>query len=216
MTHQPQQQSTDRLDRPRIELCVFDMAGATVDAADLQTWMGADKVQAITELMRLGGQEPDRQRVSAAFDEFRRFLTESYRQDPPRPLDGVEQTFVALREHGIRIALTTGFDERIALPLIQALGWDRGTVDAVVTTDDVAAGRPAPYMIHRAMEKTGVLDVRAVLAAGDTAVDVQAGHHAGGLSIGVLTGGADRATLEREPADAVLAGIREIPAWLRL
>ena len=124
MTHQPQQQSTDHLDRPSIELCVFDMAGttiddggevyqalrhaveqtgATVDAADLQTWMGADKVQAITELMRLGGQEPGRQRVAAAFDEFRSFLTESYRQDPPRPLDGVEQTFATLREHGIRI-----------------------------------------------------------------------------------------------------------------
>ncbi|EGD56172.1 hypothetical protein SCNU_04926 [Gordonia neofelifaecis NRRL B-59395] len=36
------------------------------------------------------------------------------------------------------------------------------TFDAVITTDDVPAGRPAPYMIFRAMERCGVASVRGV------------------------------------------------------
>jgi phosphoglycolate phosphatase len=222
-------------DTPRIALCVFDMAGTTVDdggqvyealraaveetgasvvPADLQRWMGTDKVTAIAELMSLGGQEPEQGRVERAFERFIELLRDSYAARPPRPLEGVPEALAALREHGVKVALTTGFNDEVAQPLLASLGWDASVVDAVVTTDDVEAGRPAPYMIHRAMERTGVLDVRSVLAAGDTAVDVQAGRNAGVVAVGVLSGGADRATLEREDHDAILEGVREVPAYL--
>lgn len=218
-------------------LCVFDMAGTTINdggrvydalreaveetgasvaEADLQTWMGTDKVQAITELMRLGGQEPAEDRAERAFDRFREILAASYESHPPRAIDGAERTFRLLHDHGIRVALTTGFDDQVATPLIRSLGWDDGRIDAVVTTDDVAAGRPAPYMIHRAMERTGVHDVATVLAAGDTEVDVQAARNAGAISVGVLTGGADRERLQAQPHDHILDGVGDIPALLGL
>ncbi|WP_275003379.1 hypothetical protein [Promicromonospora iranensis] len=38
--------------------------------------------------------------------------------------------------------------------LLERLGWQDGVIDAVVCTDDVPAGRPAPYLVHRAMERT--------------------------------------------------------------
>src|SRR6266508_880339 len=71
-----------------------------------------------------------------------------------------------------------GFARDIAEPLLKRLGWTVGpasdnTVDAVVCADDVAAGRPAPYMIFRAMEEAGVLDVARVAVAGVTAVTTQ-------------------------------------------
>ncbi|AIY02317.1 hypothetical protein ART_2718 [Arthrobacter sp. PAMC 25486] len=80
-----------------IELAVFDLAGTTIDdhgivyialrdaveetgapvaAADLQEWMGADKVSAITALTELGGQQPDADRVAAALVRFREILAE--------------------------------------------------------------------------------------------------------------------------------------------
>lgn len=220
-----------------IELAVFDMAGTTVDdhglvyvalqeaveetgapvaPADLQEWMGADKVSAITALMTRGGQEPTAERVSAAFGRFREILAQRYAATPPVALPGVADAIAVLRGRGIKVALTTGFDDDVAYPLLDSLGWRIGagadtTVDAVVTTSDVTAGRPAPFMIHRAMEKTGVHNVRHVLAAGDTAVDVQAGHNAGGISVGVLTGKLSREQLAAHPHDYILASIRDVP-----
>lgn len=220
-----------------IELAVFDMAGTTVDdhgivyialqdaveetgtavaTADLQEWMGADKVSAITALMKLGGQKPEEERVAAAFARFREILAERYAANPPVALPGVATAIATLRERGIKVALTTGFDDEVAYPLLELLGWAVGagtdtTIDAVVTTSDVVAGRPAPYMIHRAMEKTGVLDVRKVLAAGDTVVDVQAGRNAGAISVGVLTGKLNREQLAAHSHDYVLAGVVDVP-----
>ncbi|MGX9295879.1 phosphonatase-like hydrolase [Tsukamurella paurometabola] len=223
-----------------IDLVALDMAGTTIDdggavyealrgavedggaavaQADLQVWMGTDKVEAITNLLRLGGVEPTPERVDAGFARFRERLQEAYASTPPTAIDGVPAALAGLRGRGIKVALTTGFDDAVALPLLAALGWKIGdgadaTVDAVVTTSDVAAGRPAPYMIHRAMERTGVRDVRRVLAAGDTAVDVQAANNAGAVSVGVLTGKADPQMLADAGADHVLGGVVDIPALL--
>jgi len=103
------------------------------------------------------------------------------------------------------------------------LGWTVGeTVDAVVTSDTVAASRPVPYLIFHAMEARGVTDVRRVLAAGDTPNDLAAGTNAGaGFVIGVTTGSFTRSQLETEPhtphprqrgrsADAIVMELRVV------
>ncbi len=218
-----------------IELAAFDIAGTTVDDggavydalrrsveelgatvsdADLSHWMGTDKVTAIDNLARLGGVTIGRDEVLGAFARFQEVLSESYRTHPPRAIPGVEELIARLRGAGVKVALTTGFDRAVVTPLLASLGWTVGgdgmALDAVVTTDDVPAGRPAPYMIFRAMEATGVVDVRAVLAAGDTAVDVQAANHAGAISVGVLTGQTPAETLESNHADHVLDSVVDV------
>jgi phosphonatase-like hydrolase len=192
-------------------------AGATVASDDLQTWMGTDKVEAITNLLRLGGVEPSDDLVAKSFDAFRAHLRQAYTDEPPVALPSVVDTIAGLRSQGIKVALTTGFSDDVVEPLLASLGWTAGdgpehTVDAVVTTSDVPAGRPAPYMIFRAMEACGVRDVRSVLVAGDTVVDIQSGRNAGAVAVGVLTGNADRATLEAEDHDYVLDSVADIPA----
>jgi phosphonatase-like hydrolase len=196
-----------------------EQAGATVAADDLQTWMGTDKIEAITNLLRLGGVEPSDDLVAKGFDAFRAYLRQAYTDEPPVALPGVVSTLAELRSRGVKVALTTGFSDDVAEPLLASLGWTAGegpghTVDAVITTSDVAAGRPAPYMIFRAMEACGVRDVRSVLVAGDTVVDVQAGRNAGAVAVGVLTGKVDRATLEAEDHDYVLDSVADIPGVL--
>ncbi|MGW2082787.1 phosphonatase-like hydrolase [Streptomyces sp. NPDC001939] len=219
-----------------IELAVFDMAGTTieehgavyealrhavestgvtVDAQDLQTWMGTDKREAIDALVRLGGGTPDAELVERQYAVFRTFLKERYEVVPPQPIAQADKALAELRARGIKVALTTGFSADVALPLLASLGWstgEGGNLDAVVTADEVVRGRPAPYMIHRAMEKTGVVDVRKVLVAGDTAVDLQAGHHAGAaIVVGVLTGQLPRTELELNPHTYVLDSVAEVP-----
>ncbi len=220
-----------------IELAVLDMAGTTIDEAgavyqalraaverngvqvadaDLQTWMGTDKREAIDALVRIGGGTPTPELVEDSYAVFAELLRVAYRTTPPQPLPGVEQALAELRARGIKVALSTGFSDDVAGPLLASIGWSTGpdgNLDAVVTSDEVGAGRPAPYMIHRAMEKAGVLDVRKVLVAGDTAVDLQAGTNAGaGVVVGVLTGKVGRTYLEAHPHSYVLESAAELPS----
>ena len=201
-------------------------AGVTTTDQAVQEWMGADKVEALTALIERGGGSASSETVSTAFARFKDLLAEAYAANPPEPLDGVEDAFRELRGRGIKVALTTGFSRDVAAPLLAGLGWTvagaaghagpgRGIVlDAVVCADEVAAGRPAPYMIHRAMELTGVQDVAEVLAAGDTVNDLLAATRAGVVAVGVLTGKLDRTALEQHPHSHILDGVRDIPALL--
>lgn len=218
-----------------IDLVALDMAGTTIDdhgsvylalrravqetgapvaREDLQHWMGTDKVEAIGALMRLGRIPAEAPAVQAAFGRFRQLLEQFYLDTPPVALPGVEDALATLRDRGVKIALTTGFDDAVAGPLLASLGWKVGAgelLDAVVTTSHVRSGRPAPYLIHHAMELTGIDDVRRVLAAGDTIVDLQAACNAGVIAVGVTTGALNRAELEQHPHDYVLDGVVQIP-----
>jgi phosphoglycolate phosphatase-like HAD superfamily hydrolase len=83
-------------------------------------------------------------------------LGEAYRRTPPVPIPGVPEMFRTLRRAGVKIALQTGYAAPVANSIMTSLGWTVGeTVDALVTSDTVAASRPAPYLIFHAMEATG-------------------------------------------------------------
>lgn len=91
------------------------------------------------------------------------------------------------------------------------------TIDALVTSDQVPASRPAPYLVFRCMEATGVDDVRSVLVAGDTPNDLLAGHRAAagaGFVVGVATGSFTLERLAAEPHTQLLGSVAEIPALL--
>ena len=118
--------------------------------------------------------------------------------------------------------MTTGFGRDIAEPLLASLGWTTGsigstdsTVDAVVCGDEVAEGRPAPYLVFRAMERTGTGSVDEVLVGGDTVVDLRAGTNAGArVVLGVTTGKLSFADLEVERHTHLLDSVAGIPALL--
>lgn len=216
-----------------ISLAALDIAGTTVDeggavyrilaevvadhgtpacAADIRRWMGADKREA---LVALTGDEDAQDELH---DTFARRLHVAYAQTPPKPLPGVPQALAALRAAGVRVVLTTGFDRQVTDPLLHAVGWRVGEhLDGVVCASEVEAGRPEPYLIQRAMELTGVSDPAQVLAAGDTALDVQAGLAArASYVVGVLTGAQTRGELAAEGPTHILDGVRDLPALLEL
>lgn len=216
----------------RIALAALDIAGTTVEeggavyraladvvadhgtpvpAADIRRWMGADKREALAALTGDSGA------VETLHAAFVQRLRAAYAERPPAPLPGVPEALAALRSSGVRVVLTTGFDRQVTDPMLAALGWRVGeTVDGVVCASEVAGGRPRPHMIHRAMERTGVTDPATVLVAGDTALDVRAGHAAGaGIVVAVLTGAQTRAELDAEHPTHVLGGVRDLPGLLR-
>lgn len=190
--------------------------GAPPSDAEIRRWMGADKREALVALTGRADQ------ADALHDEFVTRLHAAYAARPPQPFPGVPEALATLRANGVRVVLTTGFDRQITDPLLAAVGWTVGSaagdqLDGVVCAPEVDGGRPKPFMIQRAMELTGVTDPAAVLAAGDTALDVLAGLAAGaGLVVGVLTGAQTRAELEAEGPTHILDGVRDIPALLDL
>jgi phosphonatase-like hydrolase len=191
--------------------------GATPTRADIDAWMGAGKREAIEALLTPSNQPegPPAELVDAALSDFRNRLAAAYRATPPTPIPGTVETLTRLRAAGIKVALTTGFDREVTDGLLSTLGWDESLLDAVICIDDVGQGRPAPYMIFRAMEATGVLDVTRVLTAGDTVRDLEAGSNAGAsLVLGVLTGGGSEASLTAAPHTHLLASIADIPDLL--
>lgn len=224
----------------RVELAVLDMAGTTIDEgqqvyrilaetanaygaspseADIARWHGAAKHEALRALLTpSGGAPPNADLLDAVVTDFRARLTSAYAASPPRPIPGITDAMAALRSAGIRIALTTGFDRDVVDSLLAALGWDGdSTVDAVVCGSDVTAGRPAPFMIFRAMEKLGVTDVSRVLVAGDTPRDLQAGTNSGAsLVVGVLSGAGDAVELGRYRHTHLLASVADLPALLEV
>ncbi|MBC3760559.1 phosphonatase-like hydrolase [Quadrisphaera oryzae] len=199
-----------------------EAAGAPVADADLAGWMGADKREAVAALLAAGGVPAGGALVEEVLEDFRARLAAAYAARPPHPFPGVPQALARLRERGVKVALTTGFDRGVTAGLLDQLGWavggeGEGRLDAVVCVDDVPAGRPAPWMVFRAMEATGTTAVADVLVAGDTPRDLRAGTNAGaGAVVGVLTGGVPREVLAAEPHTHLLGSVAELPQLLGL
>jgi phosphonatase-like hydrolase len=128
-------------------------------------------------------------------------------------MPGAASAFEWLRGKNIKIALNTGFDRPTADLIIDAVGWRSGVVDAVICGDDVALGRPAPYLIFRAMEACGVTSVHKVMCVGDTVLDLQAGRNAGvRYVVGVLSGAHKKAQLEKEQHTHLIESVAAMPS----
>jgi phosphonatase-like hydrolase len=219
-----------------IELVVFDMAGTTIEdrgqvihafkaalrkagvvvtGKELQAWRGAAKREVLRFYLeqRYGRDDADvAPQVERAYAEFRLLLESSYVEGGVRAVAGAEATFAWLRDRGIKIGLTTGFYRKVTDIMLQAVGWHQGIIDACICSDGVPQGRPAPFMIFRAMEATGVTSVHRVIKVGDTARDLLAGRNAGVRGVvGVLSGSHGIERLGRVYHTHIITSVAELP-----
>jgi phosphonatase-like hydrolase len=189
-------------------------AGCRIEEAAVRPLMGYRKPQAIAQLL---GRSEDDALVEQVHADFVARMLECYRSGPGiEPLPGAEALFDQLRAQGLRIGLDTGFSRDIAEVIIQRLGWQE-RIDAFVASDEVPAGRPAPYMIQRLMQLLDVTDAGQVVKVGDTEVDVNEGRNAGvGLTVAVTTGAFSRAELLPYQPDHIIDHLQQLPALLGL
>ena len=220
-----------------IKLIVFDVAGTIMEdhgevmrsfraalemheidfeEAELQEWKGATKRDVIRHFVerQAGDKGGQSAKAEVAYSEFRRQLERHYREHGVRLIEGATSTFDWLRTRGIKVATTTGFYREVNDLILEVAGL-RGILSASISSSDVPVGRPAPFMIFRAMETSGVTSVHEVVNVGDTPLDLQAGTNAGVRGVlGVLTGLHGKERLQREPHTQILASVAEIPEWL--
>lgn len=219
-----------------ISLAIFDMAGTTVNDRDevyrvlreateragarytdeqFQQWMGTEKKWAIRNLLELGGLQVTGELVDQTWEWFRAELRRTYTENPPVPLDGVEDMLRDLRDRNIRIALTTGFNRETVDLILASMGWSEGDLlDATAAGDEVEAGRPEPFLIRKVMAELDVTDPAAVISLGDTQADVISAQRAGVRSVGVLTGHLSEEEFGELHADHVLASAAHLPRLL--
>lgn len=220
-----------------IQLVVFDMAGTTVDDSggrvltsltnstrihdlpgtpeELNLLMGMNKREVFGMLAERRYPNDAHAANTLADEALATFVAQmraAYEQKLA-PIPGAEETFAFLRARSIKIAIDTGFDSAVGGLIMERLNWPGRLVDTVVYSNDVPKGRPAPYMIFRAMERLGVQDVHQVMKLGDSPADLEEGFNAGcGEIIGVLSGAHTAATLGPYYHTRLLASVADVPS----
>lgn len=217
-----------------IELVVFDLAGTTVHDGDAVSAcfrgalgsvgvsrertalvMGLPKPVAIRQLLHEAGRSPTEDEVEAIHADFIRRMNEYYASSPEvREVPGAAAAFAALRRAGVKVAVNTGFYRAVMDVLLGRLGWSApGVLDAAISSDEVARGRPAPDMIRELMRRCGVAEAGRVAKVGDTWADLEEGQAAGcAVNIGVTSGAFTAEQLRQRPHTHIFGSVAEVPA----
>jgi phosphonatase-like hydrolase len=207
-------------------LAAADKTGLVAPIERVVGMMGWAKQKVFATLWadQLGVDHPDYlNRVQQSYEQFQAILDEHYRTQPVRPTEGCLETFSWLKSVGIKIALTTGFYREVTNIILHRLGWDEGLdqtyigsdaslIQASITPSEIYGneGRPAPFMIQKAMYRLGVTDPQRVVAIGDTPADLAAGMNANCWSLGVTTGSHTRSQLLEYPHHGLLDSLRDL------
>jgi len=160
------------------------------------------------------GQKPDRTMLEELYQEFTPLQVEILKRHCD-VIPGVAETVVELRNRGIKIASTTGFDSGMMNDLIQQANQHGFTPDLFVCPDMVGKGRPAPWMAFYAARQLEIYPMKTFVKIGDTPSDVAEAHAAGMWAVSVVCSGNEvglsRAELQSMPAgqrNAVISAAR--------
>lgn len=173
----------------------FAQLGVPVTLAEARAPMGLHKKEHIRVMLeqaelaerwaRVHGRQPDAtdvERLYAIVTPLQ--IAAADRHDDLVP--GLLECVAALRRDGIKIGATTGYFRAAADAVYGAAARQGYRPDVSVCADEVPLGRPAPFMIYRVMEATGVYPAGQVVKVGDTTQDIAEGVNAGAWSVGVI------------------------------
>ncbi len=104
-------------------------------------------------------------------------------------IPGVHEVTSQLQRQGLKIGTTTGYTRAMLDLLVEEAAMQGYAPDANLCPEEVAAGRPHPFMILRLAAELGLWPLPAIVKVGDTVVDVQEGLNAGVWSVGVAITG---------------------------
>ena len=201
--------------------------GATI--ADFEKTIGTNKIKLYEFMLaRDNGHEvliddleryhfPEyHEQALAIFDYYSVLMVDFYRNEV-KPMPGAEETFDWCHQHGIKVATDTGFHHDVNTAIMEGLQWrEKGLIDLSLDVEDTGGvGRPAPYLIHRAMNLLGIQSVHETAKIGDTPADLLSGFNAGCIAnIGVLSGANLMGTLLKYPHTDIIPSVADLPSLL--
>ena len=156
------------------------------------------------------GEGLDAERVRA-LDEKKEAIYRDLARDRLAPLPGIPELLAGLRTEGFRLAVgSSGPRENVAL-MLERFRWD-DRFEAIVTKDDVAAGKPDPEVFLRAADRLR-LPPSACAVVEDAPAGVEAARRAGMRCVAVTS---TRPAAALAAADIVVEGFEGMtPALFR-
>ncbi|WAP59924.1 HAD family hydrolase [Streptomyces sp. S465] len=177
-------------------------AGHTVGMREIHHTIGmsSDKL-----MDRLLPEDRDRSRDERISGAHKALYAEYFPRLPA--LDGASELLRTLAGNGWYVVLASSASKDELAAMRAAIGADEA-LGAVLSSDDVGEGKPAPDLVEQSLERAGVPAGDAVFV-GDTVWDMAACGKAGVRSIALLSGGipaellreAGAAEIYRDPAD---------------
>ncbi len=177
---------------------IFARSGVPITTEEARGPMGMAKhahIQTVMELPRVSeawsqrhGRVPNAKDVNALYEQFIP-LQRDILGRMTDVIPGVVPVIDACRTRHLRIGSSTGYTRtlmEVVAPLAKAQGY---APDVVLCSDDVPAGRPAPWLNLRAAEKLDIYPLRQIVIVDDTCVGIDAGHHAGMWTVAVAKTG---------------------------
>jgi len=202
----------------------FQSHGVSITMAEARGPMGMEKrdhiaalaaIERVAEAWRaVHGRAIGDDDIDDLYHAFVPLLSETLREYGA-VIDGVPEAVRLLRERGIKIGASTGYFQEAADIVAETAAEQGYAPDASLSASAVPAGRPAPWMIYRLMERLQVYPLRRVVNVGDTVVDMETSVNAGVWAIGVSRTGnlcgmseAECARLNDEERDDLVAAAR--------
>lgn len=206
--------------KTRVEGIVFDFDGTLADTVDLITdsWVYAlEKLGArgradpgvikqliglpasrIIDALSLGGEA-----LRDVMEYRREYILSN--MDRARLYPETRMVLKELRERGYKLAIATSLPRRFMTKLVNYLGV-AGLVDALVSGDDVAAGKPDPDIVLEASRRLGVHPSRTI-TVGDREYDVVSARRAGSIPFLVVR---DVVCLEGGGPCVIITSLRDL------
>lgn len=177
---------------------IFARAGAEVTEEQIRGPMGKGKRDHVAAMLADAGvraawrdrfgREPGEADVDRLYDDYGTVINGAIAAHAGL-IPGVVETVAVLRARGLAIGSTTGYVRAMMTPLLASAAAAGYEPDVTVCSDEVPAGRPAPWMIFEAMRQLDVYPPRAVVKVGDTVQDVEEALNAGAWAVGVVASG---------------------------
>lgn len=129
-----------------------------------------------------------------------------------KPYEGIPELLGELKKREIRIAVFSNKPHKNTCMVIHDLFGD-DIFDVIQGQVEEIAKKPSPDGVFLISKKLGI-PVQEMLYVGDTDTDMQTGRNAGVFTVGVLWGFRDRAELEENHADAIIAHPSQLLEYL--
>ncbi len=212
-----------------IKLCVFDCDGTLIDsqhsiiacmaaafaahglaeptADSIRHIVGLALTPAVARLLPDAGEDAHERVAQSYRDAFTDMRRRGAVREPLYP--GVLEGLAAIEEAGWLMGVATGKSRRGLMATLTGHGLHERFV--TLQTADIAASKPDPDMMLRAMDETGA-EPRATVMVGDTTYDMEMARNAGASAVGVAWGYHDEQHLWDTGAHAVISDFADLPA----
>ncbi len=113
-------------------------------------------------------------------------------------IPGVPEAVDECRRRGLKIGSTTGYTHELVDVFAARVAEQGYSPDAVVCSDDVPAGRPAPWMLLEAVKQLGTYPLSGIVKVDDTTPGIEAARNAGCWAVGITRSGNEVGLSEAE------------------